>query len=268
MTCVSENAPDQLTCGLASVDSAACGAFDGFVAACIQRSWRWSAVRDDLFGDPRLVAAGAVGLVLLATGIALESAALGTIGIIGAALVTASLVLPIVTKLTVGSVTFERAPTDRTEAITALVEEMGDTLSAVALWLSAGDRPHVPVWVRQALAVSYRDCRLVPRDHRDVHALCLLVRAVHTATGMDQAGRPTRRPRPKGDAPPSRILPADLADLPFEDRAALVLRRVAHLDDETAARVLHSDVVAFAAAADRAERAAARLRRRRQEAEP
>jgi hypothetical protein len=225
--------------------------------ACVESSWRWRAVRDDLLGDARLVAAAVVGAVLLVGGIALESAALGTLGIIGAALVTAGLVLPIVTKLTVGSVSFERAPTSREDAIAALADELGPTLHQVAWWLSGADDGRLTVWARQALALAYRDCGLVPRGERDHHALCLLVCAVRAGIGMEQVA--VRAGAGRGPAA-AEVTPDDLAGLPFEDRAALVLRRVAQLDDVAGARVLHSTPAAFAAGA---ARAAAALSERR-----
>lgn len=237
------------------VDRSRRATFDGGVAvACVESSWRWRAVREDLLGEPRLVAAALVGLVMLAGGIAVESAALGTVGIIGAALITASLVLPIVTKLTVGTVAFERAPTSRDDALAALADEVGPTLHDVARWLSAADDDSVARWVRQALAVAYRDCGLVPRDQRDHHALCVLVRLVRGKTGMAQITRgPDRHPAS------GAIRPEDLGGIPFDDRAAFVLRRMVLLDDLTGARVLHITPEAFAA---RAEQAAARLAER------
>lgn len=206
-------------------------------------------MRDDVFGEPRLVATALVGLVFLAGGIALESAALGTIGIIGSALLTAGLVLPIVTRLTIGTVSFERSPTTRVDAIAALADELGPTLHEVARWLSAtDDELRVSTWVRQTLALAYRDCGLVPRHEQDHHALCVLVRAVRAGTVM---AIPSGRTAPVSVGPRGRA-PAALAGIPFDDRAALVLRRVALLDDATGALVLHTTPRAFAAAADRA----------------
>lgn len=216
--------------------------------ACVEASWRWRAVREDLFGEPRLVAAASVGVVLLVVGIALESATLGTIGIIGAALLTAGLVLPIVTKLTVGTVSFERAPTSRDDAIAALADELGPTLRDVARWLSAADEQRVTAWVSHALALAYRDCALVPRRERDHHALCLLVRSVRSATGIEQiTERPQRNLEPRRDG----ITPHDLVGIPFDDRAAFVLSRVALLDNIAGAQVLHCTSEEFAAGAER-----------------
>lgn len=206
-------------------------------------------MRDDVFGEPRLVAIGVLGLVFLVGGVAAESAALGTVGIIGAALVTAALVLPVVTRLTIGTVTFERSQTRREDAIAALADEFGPTFSEVARWLSAAaDEVRVATWVRQSLALSYRDCALVPRSEQHHHALCVLVRAVRAGTGMAPVIEQT------GPVPERQQggIPVDLVTIPFDDRAALVLRRVALLDDIAGARVLHTTPRAFAAAAERA----------------
>lgn len=216
---------------------------------CVDRDWRWRAVRDDVFGEPRLVAVGVLGLVLLIGGVVAESAALGTVGIVGAALVTAALVLPVVTRLTIGTVTFERSQTRREDAIAALADELGPTLHEVARWLSAAaDEARVATWVRQSLALSYRDCGLVPRSEQHHHALCVLVRAVRAGTGMAPVTSPVG---PVPTRQPGGV-PVDLATIPFDDRAALVLRRVALLDDTAGARVLHTTPRAFAAAAERA----------------
>ena len=132
-------------------------------------------------GSPRAVAMAAVGTVFLAIGITVESTSLGTLGIIGAALLIGSLVLPLVSKASVGSSLFslslERSDTTREQALAALADEYGATLNDVARWLS-GDDARVATWVRQACALAYRDCLLVPRNRRDLHALCLLVSIV------------------------------------------------------------------------------------------
>jgi hypothetical protein len=217
--------------------------------ACVQRSWRWRAVRDDLFGNTRLVVVTVLGVVLLAGGIALESGPVGTIGILGAGLLTVGLVLPMVTKLTLGTMSFERGPTSREDAVAALAEELGLTLHEVARWLSAAEQERLAAWVRQALAVSYRDCGLVPRSERDLHALCVLVRSVRAGTGMQQMGDWERRfPNPGRD----EIRPERLLGIPFDDRAALVLRQVALLDDIRGSQVMHTTPEAFAVGAERA----------------
>jgi len=221
-------------------------------ASCIDSSWRRRAVREEITGSPRLLALGLVGVALLIGGITIESDGLGTLGIVGAALLVVSIVLPIVSKASVGgslfSFSFERTEATREQALAALAEEYGATLTEVGRWLS-GDDARVAKWVGQACAVAYRDCLLVPRAQRDLHALCLLVRAVRSGTAMEDFGSADEAPR-------GALRPEHLRRIPFDDRAALVLRRIADLDDTDGAHVLHCTPSEFAA---RVERASAEL---------
>lgn len=219
--------------------------------ACVSPAWRWQAMREELAGSPRLVAMAVLGVLLLVAGIAVESAAVSGLAIVGAALLIASLVLPIVSKLTVGSVSLERTEATRQDAIVALADELGPTLREVARWLSAADDERVGTWVHQALAVAYRDCLLVPRDWRDAHALCLLIRAVRGGMGMQDVGG-AGIAGDDGGIPSAALRPEHLLTVPFDDRAALVLRRVALLDDTDGAQVIHCTAPEFAARAERA----------------
>lgn len=216
--------------------------------SCIDSSWRWRAVREELTGSPRLVALGAIGVVLLIGGITVESDGLGTLGIAGAAALIGSLVLPIVSKASVGgslfSFSFERREAPREEALAALTDEHGATLSEVGRWLS-GDDARVATWVRQVCALAYRDCLLVPRDLRDLHALCLLVGAVRSGIVMDDV-------RGGDEAPRGARRPEHLLRIPFEDRAAWVLQRMVELDDTDGAQILRCTPSEFAARAKRA----------------
>jgi len=220
--------------------------------SCVDSSWRWRAVREEITGSPRLVALGLIGFAFLIAGVTIESDGLGTLAIVGAALLVVSIVLPIVSKASVGgslfSFSFERTETTREQAIAALAEEYGATLTEVGRWL-AGDDARVGKWVEQACALAYRDCLLVPRAQRDLHALCLLVRAVRSGIAMEDLGGADEAPR-------GALRPKHLRAIPFDDRAALVLRRIADLGDTDGAHVLHFTPPEFAA---RVERASAEL---------
>lgn len=216
--------------------------------SCIDSSWRWRAVREELTRSPRLVALGVIGVVFLIGGIIVESDGLGTLGIAGAAALIVSVVLPIVSKASVGgglfSFSFERREAPREEALAALIDEHGATLSEVARRLS-GDDARVASWVRQACALEYRDCLLVPRDQRDLYALCVLVAAVRSGIVMDDVQGGDEAPRgPRG--------PEHLLGIPFDDRAAWVLQRMLELDDADGAQILHCTPAEFAARAKRA----------------
>jgi hypothetical protein len=214
--------------------------------ACVDPAWPWGALREELVRSPRPAALALAGLALFILGVAAKPDAVGGLSLVGAGLATAGLVLPIVTKVSVGSVSVERSEPTRESAVSALAEELGPTLREVGRWVSAGeDEDRISVWVRQALALACRDCLLVPTDQRDAHALCLLVRAIRGGMGM----------RPPSPAPEMSgvLTPRDLAVVPFDDRAALVLRRVALVEDHDGAHVLHCTVEEFAARVVRAE---------------
>ncbi len=193
---------------------------------CIEPGWRWRAFRDTITDQPRLVALGVVGTALLITGIAVESASLGAAGILGGGLLAGSLVLPMVTKLSIGTyLGIERDDDEagRDEKIAELTDRVGPTLLEVAARVDPSSDPATRLaWAHQALVQSYHDTDLVPRSQREIHAVCLVLRRVRAAVGPDVAVAGVR--------------------VPFEERAAWALVHLGY-DLDAAAAALHREPV-------------------------
>jgi DNA-directed RNA polymerase specialized sigma24 family protein len=88
-----------------------------------------------------------------------------------------------------------------------------------------GCRREVDAWVEDALGRAHADSGLVPHGARLRHVLCQLTDVIRGETW-----RTSPEPDPAW---------ADLAVLPFDQRAAVVLHRTAQLPMDECAAVLH-----------------------------
>ena len=219
----------------------------GMAGSCVESSWRRRAVIEELTSSPRIVVLAVLGVGFLIIGIVVDSTGFGAPCIFGAALLTAAVVFPLVTKASIGSSLFtfgfERSDTTREQAVVAIDEEYGATLSDVAQALSGRDE-RVRDWVKQTCACAYRDSPLVPRDQQRSVLLCVLIRTVRDSLSASDL-------LTSGAQQSVRTEPFLL--LPFDERAALLLRRM-QFSAADGAQILHCDVVEFNARVERGQR--------------
>jgi hypothetical protein len=209
----------------------------------VERRWRTRAILEELV-TPRLGLILTGGAALLVLAVIVDAAALQTaLGLAGLALVVIFVVFPFLTAATIGSTTFDLrlAFAQRRRTTQELYGAYRRLLARVATEL--GCRREVDAWVEDALGRAHADSGLVPHGARLRHVLCQLTDVIRGETWR-------AAPAPDPDW-------ADLAVLPFDQRAAVVLRRTAQLPVDDCAAVLHvtpEELDSLLAAADRALR--------------
>jgi hypothetical protein len=211
--------------------------------SCNRSTGTWQRLCQRVLRDSRSWLLGALGTILILVGALVTDDKLSVALVVpGIGIAVLALLLPVVTEADVGPGGFKlKTQTAQRDATFTpfLSEELAEFTDFAALL--SGDADAAPALVNRALAKTYAIWDEIPRAERQLYAYCFLVAAIEGSTrlGLVANGRGQKR-QPRAESIPSDT--TALFSLPFQSRAAVVLRRHALLDERDIAHILDQPV--------------------------